>query len=81
MNIADILLGVVTIASGVVVTAGVLLSKSNGKGLSVAIGGVGMGMQGKGKSSAETVIDKAVMIGAAACGISTLALGIIAAHL
>jgi preprotein translocase subunit SecG len=81
MNIADILLGVVTIASGVVVTAGVLLSKSNGKGLSAAIGGVGMGMQGKGKSSAETVIDKAVMIGAAACGISTLALGIIAAHL
>lgn len=81
MNIADVLLGVVTIASGVVVTAGVLLSKSNGKGLSAAIGGVGMGMQGKGKSSAETVIDKAVMIGAAACGISTLALGIIAAHL
>lgn len=81
MNIADILLGVVTIASGVVVTAGVLLSKSNGKGLSAAIGGVGMGMQGKGKSSAETVIDKAVMIGAAVCGISTLALGIIAAHL
>ena len=81
MDIADILLGVVTIASGVVVTAGVLLSKSNGKGLSAAIGGVGMGMQGKGKSSAETVIDKAVMIGAAACGISTLALGIIAAHL
>ena len=81
MNIADILLGVVTIASGVVVTAGVLLSKSNGKGLSAAIGGVGMGMQGKGKSSAENVIDKAVMIGAAACGISTLALGIIAAHL
>lgn len=81
MNIADILLGVVTIASGVVVTAGVLLSKSNGKGLSAAIGGVGMGMQGKGKSSAETVIDKAVMIGAAACGVSTLALGIIAAHL
>ena len=81
MNIADILLGVVTIASGVVVTAGVLLSKSNEKGLSAAIGGVGMGMQGKGKSSAETVIDKAVMIGAAACGISTLALGIIAAHL
>ena len=81
MNIADILLGVVTIASGVVVTAGVLLSKSNGKGLSAAIGGVGMGMQGKGKSSAETVIDKAVMIGATACGISTLALGIIAAHL
>lgn len=81
MNIVDILLGVVTIASGVVVTAGVLLSKSNGKGLSAAIGGVGMGMQGKGKSSAETVIDKAVMIGAAACGISTLALGIIAAHL
>lgn len=81
MNIADILLGVVTIASGVVVTAGVLLSKSNGKGLSAAIGGVGMGMQGKGKSSAETVIDKAVMIGAAACGISTLTLGIIAAHL
>lgn len=81
MNIADILLGVVTIASGVIVTAGVLLSKSNGKGLSAAIGGVGMGMQGKGKSSAETVIDKAVMIGAAACGISTLALGIIAAHL
>ncbi len=81
MNIADILLGVVTIASGVVVTAGVLLSKSNGKGLSAAIGGVGMGMQGKGKSSAETVIDKAVMIGAAACGISTLALGIIAAHM
>lgn len=81
MNIADILLGVVTIASGVVVTAGVLLSKSNGKGLSAAIGGVGMGMQGKGKSSAETVIDKVVMIGAAACGISTLALGIIAAHL
>lgn len=81
MNIADILLGVVTIASGVVVTAGVLLSKSNGKGLSAAIGGVGMGMQGKGKSSAETVIDKAVMIGAAACGIGTLALGIIAAHM
>ena len=81
MNIADILLGVVTIASGVVVTAGVLLSKSNGKGLSAAIGGVGMGMQGKGKSSAETVIDKAVMIGAAACGISTLTLGNIAAHL
>lgn len=81
MNIADILLGVVTIASGVVVTAGVLLSKSNGKGLSAAIGGVGMDMQGKGKSSAETVIDKAVMIGAATCGISTLALGIIAAHL
>lgn len=81
MNIADILLGVVTIASGVVVTAGVLLSKSNGKGLSAAIGGVGMGMQGKGKSSVETVIDKAVMIGAAACGISTLALGIIAAHM
>lgn len=81
MNIAEILLGVVTIASGVVLTAGVLLSKSNGKGLSAAIGGVGMGIQGKGKSPAETMIDRAVIIGAAVCGVSTLVLGIIAAHL
>lgn len=81
MNIAEILLGVVTIASGVVLTAGVLLSESNGKGLSAAIGGVGMGMQGKGKSPAETMIDRAVIIGAAVCGVSTFVLGIIAAHL
>lgn len=81
MNIVEILLGVVTIASGVVLTAGVLLSKSNGKGLSAAIGGVGMGIQGKEKSPAETMIDRTVIIGAAVCGVSTLVLGIIAAHL
>ena len=81
MNIAEILLGVVTIASGVVLTAGVLLSKSDGKGFSAAIGSVGMGMQVKEKSSVKNVIDETVMIGAAVCGIGTLVLNIIAAHL
>lgn len=40
-----------------------------------------MGMQVKEKSSVKNVIDKTVMIGAAVCGIGTLVLNIIAAHL
>lgn len=80
MNIVEIMLGVVTIVSAVALTAGVVVSKSEGKGLSATIGGVGAEMQ-KGKASIDKTIDKAIMASGAVCGVSILVLGIIAAHM
>lgn len=81
MTIAEVLLGVITVASGAALSTGVLLSKSNGKGLSETIGGTSMTMQEKNKMAEEEIIEKVVAVSAVICGASALGLSILAAHM
>ncbi len=80
MNIAEVVLGSVVILSGLAVSAGVLVSKNNGKGLSAAIGGMSPSMMEKKISSSDKMVEKIVIAGASVCGVAVMILGMIAAH-
>ena len=80
MNIAEVVLGSVVILSGLAVSAGVLVSKNNGKGLSSAIGGMSPSMMEKKISSSDKMVEKIVIAGASVCGVAVMILGMIAAH-
>lgn len=80
MNIAEVVLGSVVILSGLAVSVGVLISKNNGKGLSAAIGGMSPSMMEKKVSASDKVVERIVIAGASVCGMATVILGMIAAH-
>ena len=81
MNIAEVVLGSVVILSVLAVSAGVLVSKNNGKGLSAAIGGMASpSMMEKKISSSDKMVEKIVIAGASVCGVAVMILGMIAAH-